>query len=147
APSWRAHQPLPVYQRRFGISPLTWLAAEIRAQIFLPPHFSRPCFHARQVSIRTQGVEDSLLNCRRRSRRREIRLLFRVPNLAKSSGPAPFPVLDRQCFDEFIFQPLVSQQIEPLTDNGRRRIALANLTHLPLQARSALRPLFEQTGF
>src|SRR5207244_3071180 len=119
-------------QRRFGISPFTGFAAEVRAEIFLPAHLARWAFQAGQITVGTERVEELALDRWRGAGGGKIGLLLRITDLAQAGLPDSFAVLDAERLDELVFQPVVAQQIQAVANHGGRRVTETHIRHLPL---------------
>ena len=143
----RADQRLTVNQRRLRVGPLAWLAAEIRAEIFLPAYRARADLHAGQIAVGAERVERFTLHGRRGAGGREVGILLGIAHLAETSLPNPFAVLDGERLNELVMQSLVAQQIEPVRDDGGCRVARPDIGHFPVQFRTFLGPFFQQAGF
>src|SRR4030095_12231749 len=63
---------------------------------------------------------------------------------SQARGPDFLPVSNTQSLEVFILQPFVAKYVNSLPLDGRRSVARSDISDLPNQFRSFLRPLLEQ---
>src|SRR6185369_4655658 len=126
---------------RLRIRPGARLAAEFLLDIFLPLNLAGAGFEAGEITVRAQRVDECSVNGRRRPSLR-IKKIIRAAYVADASCPDGFTILGRESLNELILKTAIAHQVNSLTDNRRRRIAVPYVVHLPEQLRSLGRPLF-----
>src|SRR6266480_549722 len=143
----RAQERVAVNQRRLGVRPVAGLAAEVSSEIFSPAHFARVGLNTGQIAIRSERIKELTLDRRRGAGGGKIRLLLGISHLAEGCPPDPVAIFDRERLDELAVRPFVAQKVEPVSDDGRRRVTTAGRRYFPKQFRSVLWPFLEQAGF